>query len=125
VTAVATSATQGSTRAESTGWLGADYEVANGRYRLRKVYEGLNWDPQVRAPLTEPGVNAKAGEYILAVNGKELRPPTNIYSLFENTPGRIVELTLGPNADGRARASCRERGSGIGQPDPQSPSLIP
>ena len=64
------------------------------------MYGGLNWNPQLRAPLTEPGVNAKAGEYILAVNGKDLRPPTNIYSLFENTSGRIVELTLGPNADG-------------------------
>jgi tricorn protease len=74
--------------------------VANGRYRLKKVYGGLNWNPQLRAPLTEPGVNAKAGEYILSVNRKELRPPTNIYSLFEKTSGRIVELTLGPNADG-------------------------
>jgi tricorn protease len=74
--------------------------VANGRYRLKKVYGGLNWNPQLRAPLTEPGVNGKAGEYILAVNGRDLRPPTNIYSVFENTSGRIVELTLGPNADG-------------------------
>jgi tricorn protease len=82
------------------GLLGADYEIANGRYRLKKVYGGLNWNPQLRAPLTEPGVNAKAGEYILAVNGRDLRPPVNIYSLFENTSGKIVELTLGPNADG-------------------------
>jgi len=82
------------------GLLGADYEVANGRYRLKKVYGGLNWNPQLRAPLTEPGVNAKAGEYILAVNGRDLKAPTNIYSLFENTSGKIVELTLGPNPDG-------------------------
>ena len=82
------------------GLLGADYEVADGRYRLKKVYGGLNWNPQLRAPLTEPGVNARAGEYLLAVNGKDLRPPTNIYSLFENTAGKIVEITLGPNADG-------------------------
>jgi tricorn protease len=82
------------------GLLGADYEVANGRYRLKKVYGGLNWNPQLRAPLTEPGVNAKAGEYLLAVNGTELRPPANVYSLFENTAGKIVEITLGPNADG-------------------------
>ncbi len=33
--------------------LGADYETANGRYRLKKVYGGLNWNPQLRAPLTE------------------------------------------------------------------------
>ena len=82
------------------GLLGADYEIADGRYRLKKVYGGLNWNPQLRAPLTEPGVNARAGEYLLAVNGKDLRPPTNIYSLFENTAGKIVEITLGPKADG-------------------------
>jgi len=81
------------------GLLGADFEIANGRYRLKKVYGGLNWNPQLRAPLTEPGVNAKAGEYLLAVNGRDLRPPTNLYSLFENTSGKIVEITLGPNAD--------------------------
>jgi tricorn protease len=82
------------------GLLGADYEIANGRYRLKKVYGGLNWNAQLRAPLTEPGVNARAGEYLLAVNGRDLRPPTNLYSLFENTAGKIVEITLGPNADG-------------------------
>ena len=82
------------------GLLGADYEVANGRYRIKKVYGGLNWNPQLRAPLTEPGVNAKAGEYLLAVGGRDLRPPTNLYSLFENSSGKIVEITLGPNADG-------------------------
>jgi tricorn protease len=82
------------------GLLGADYEIANGRYRLKKVYGGLNWNPQLRAPLTEPGVNAKAGEYLLAVNGRDLRPPANVYSLFENTAGKIVEITLGASADG-------------------------
>ncbi|HXW05857.1 MAG TPA: PDZ domain-containing protein [Vicinamibacterales bacterium] len=82
------------------GLLGADFEVAGGRYRLKKVYGGLNWNPQLRAPLTEPGVNARVGEYLLAVNGRDLRPPTNLYSLFENTSGKIVEITLGPNADG-------------------------
>ena len=82
------------------GLLGADFEIANGRYRLKKVFGGLNWNPQLRAPLTEPGVNAKAGEYLLAVNGRDLRPPTNVYSLFENSSGKIVEITIGPNADG-------------------------
>ena len=82
------------------GLLGADYEIANNRYRLKKVYGGLNWNPQLRSPLTEPGVNARAGEYLLAVNGRDLRPPVNLYSLFENTSGKIIEITLGPNADG-------------------------
>jgi tricorn protease len=82
------------------GLLGADYSVENGRYRFKKVYGGLNWNPQLRAPLTEPGVNVKAGEYLLAVNGQQLLPPANAYSLFENTSGKIVDITVGPNADG-------------------------
>ncbi len=82
------------------GLLGADYSVENGRYRFKKVYGGLNWNPQLRAPLTEPGVNVRAGEYLLAVGGRDLRPPANLYSFFENTSGKIIELTVGANADG-------------------------
>jgi tricorn protease len=78
------------------GLLGADYEVANGRYRLKKIYGGLNWNPNLRSPLTEPGVNAQVGDYILAVNGKEVMAADNLYQFFENTAGKIVELTIGP-----------------------------
>ena len=63
------------------GLLGADYEIANGRYRFKKVYGGLNWSPELRSPLTVPGVDIKAGEYLLAVRGKDLKPPTEVYSL--------------------------------------------
>lgn len=82
------------------GLLGADYAIENGRYRFTKVYGGLNWNPELRAPLTEPGVNVQAGEYLLAVRGQDLRPPTSLYSLFENTANKIVEITVGPNPDG-------------------------
>ena len=81
----------------SGGLLGADYEVANGRYRLKKIYGGLNWNPNLRSPLTEPGVNAQVGDYILAVNGKEVMAADNLYQFFENTAGKIVELTIGSN----------------------------
>jgi tricorn protease len=82
------------------GLLGADYAIENGRYRFAKVYGGLNWNPELRSPLTEPGVDVKAGEYLLAVNGTDLRPPDNLYARFENTAGKIVEITVGPNPDG-------------------------
>jgi tricorn protease len=82
------------------GLLGADYEIANERYRFAKVYGGLNWNPDLRSPLTEPGVDVKAGEYLLAVEGQELRPPDNLYRRFERAADRIVEITVGPNADG-------------------------
>ena len=82
------------------GLLGADFEVQAGRYRFERVYGGLNWDPELRSPLTEPGVDAQVGEYLLAVRRIELRPPENLYSRFENTAGKAVEITVGPNSDG-------------------------
>ncbi len=83
------------------GLLGADYAVENGRYKFAKVYGGLNWTPELRSPLTEPGVNVKAGEYLLAVGGRDVRPPANLYSFFENTSGKLIEITVGPNPDGK------------------------
>jgi tricorn protease len=51
--------------------------------------------------LTAPGVDVKPGEYLLAVRGVDLRPPTEIYSLFENTAGKSIEITVGPSPDGK------------------------
>ena len=61
---------------------------------------GLNWNPQMRAPLTEPGVNARAGEYLLAVNGRNLTTTENVYSFFQNTANKQIVIRVGPNTDG-------------------------
>jgi tricorn protease len=82
------------------GLLGADYTIENGRYRFARVYNGENWNPQLRAPLTQPGVNVKAGEYLLAVNGREVRATDSVYSFFEETAGKSVLIRVGPNPDG-------------------------
>lgn len=79
------------------GLLGADFEVAGGRYRISKIYGGLNWTPELRSPLTEPGVNVKTGDYILAVNGLDMTSAQNFYSYFENTAEKITTLRVGPN----------------------------
>ncbi|MFN7998609.1 MAG: PDZ domain-containing protein [Bryobacteraceae bacterium] len=83
-----------------TGLLGADYEVVNGRYRFARVYSGENWNPQLRAPLTQPGVNVKPGEYLLTVNGRDVRTSENVYSFFEGLAGKSVVLRVGPDANG-------------------------
>ena len=82
------------------GLLGADYKIENGRYRFAKIYNGENWNPNLRAPLTQPGVNVKAGEYLLAVNGRNLTATDNIYSFFEATANKQVVIKVGPNPDG-------------------------
>ncbi|MGK0217334.1 MAG: tricorn protease, partial [Planctomycetota bacterium] len=84
----------------SGGLLGADYEVNADRYRFAKIYGGLNWNPGLRSPLTQPGVNVKVGEYLLAINGTQLHASNNLHEPFENTVGKTVELEVGPNADG-------------------------
>ena len=97
------------------GLLGADYAIENGRYRFKKVYGGLNWNPDLRAPLTEPGVNAKAGEYLLAVDGKRTARADERLQPVREHVGKLVEITFGPNADGTGSAdgagrADRERG---------------
>ncbi len=83
------------------GLLGADYEIEAGRYRFAKVYDGENWNPDLLAPLTQPGVEVKMGEYLLAVDGREVRPPAEVYSFFENTAGKQIKIKVGPHPDGQ------------------------
>jgi tricorn protease len=83
----------------SGGLLGADFRIENGRFRFDRVYNGENWNPDLRAPLTQPGVNVVAGEYLLAVNGRNLTANDNIYSFFESTVNKQVVIKVGPNPD--------------------------
>jgi tricorn protease len=82
------------------GLLGADYRIENGRYRFARVYDGENWNPKLQAPLTQPGVNVAVGEYLLAVNGRDLQASDEIFSFFQETVGKQVVLKVGPNPDG-------------------------
>ncbi len=78
----------------NVGLLGADYEIADGYYRFKTIYSGLNWNPDLRAPLTEPGVKVSEGDYLLAVNGQALEPPQNLFRAFENTAGKQTVITV-------------------------------
>lgn len=79
------------------GLLGADYKIENGRYRFARIFDGENWTPQLKAPLTQPGMNVVEGEYLLAVNGREVTAAENVYSFFEATAGKSTVLRVGPN----------------------------
>lgn len=82
------------------GLLGADYEIANRRYRFKKVYRGAAWWPELRAPLAVPGAEVEAGEYLLAVQGVDLKPSMDVQALLQNTGDKSIEITVGPNPDG-------------------------
>lgn len=88
------------TKSIATGLLGCDYKVENGRYRFSRIYDGENWNPDLKAPLTQPGVNVQEGDYLLAVDGRPLRATDNVYSFFEARSGKNVAIRVGPNPDG-------------------------
>ncbi len=85
----------------SVGLLGADYTIDHDRYRFAKVYFGENWNPDLRAPLTEPGVNVHEGEYLLAVDGRELHGTDEVFSFFLERAGKSVQLKVGPDPSGK------------------------
>lgn len=78
----------------NVGLLGADLAEVGGRYRITRIYNGEEWNPGLRAPLRAPGVKARSGDYILEVNGAELRAPTNPYQAFEGLAGKQTVLRL-------------------------------
>jgi len=88
----------------SNGFLGADYEIVDGRYRFSRIYAGDKWDPKMRAPLAQPGMDIRQGDFLLAVDGEELRASDNIERFFVGKAGRDVVLRIAADA-----ASSRSR----------------
>ncbi|HEV8600341.1 MAG TPA: PDZ domain-containing protein [Gemmatimonadales bacterium] len=86
----------------SVGMLGADFSLENGGYRIRRIYSGENWNPELRAPLSAPGIQVAEGDYLLEVNGVSLAAPMNLYRAFEGTAGRqtIIRVNHTPSVEG-------------------------
>jgi tricorn protease len=81
----------------TVGLLGADYAIEHGHYRITRIFTGGKWNPELYAPLAQPGLKVKEGDYLLAVNGNPLDGSMNIYQAFEDLAGKTVTLTVGPN----------------------------
>jgi len=87
---------------KNVGYLGIDWEFANGAYRIKKIIDGAPWDSEVRSPLSMPGLKVKSGDYILAVNGESLDITQAPWKAFEGQAGKTIELTVNdkPSLDG-------------------------
>jgi tricorn protease len=83
------------------GLLGADYKIENGRFRFARIYNGENWNPDLRAPLTQPGVDVKSGDYLIQVNGRDVAANGEVFRFFENTAGKQIRIKVSANADGK------------------------
>jgi tricorn protease len=84
------------------GLLGADVAVEGDRYKITRIYDNESWNPDLRAPLAAPGIDVSVGDFIVAVNGIELKAPDNIYRLLDGSANRQTVLTVNnrPTMDG-------------------------
>ena len=78
----------------SVGMLGVDWEVDHGAYRIKQIVRGGPWDADARSPLDEPGVNVKAGDYVLAVNGVPLDVKADPWAAFQGLGDKTVVLSV-------------------------------
>jgi len=85
---------QESTERERVGYLGIDWTKENGQYKIDKIIRGAEWDNEVRSPLDEPGINAKEGDYILAVNGVALDEYENPHEALAGLADKTVEIRI-------------------------------
>lgn len=86
-----------------------DLERETGRYRISKIFAGQNEEDLYRSPLTEIGVDVKVGDYVLAINGVELKPTEDPYKLLRNKADAPVMLTVNnrPALEGARTVSYR------------------
>ena len=85
------------------GLLGADYEIANGKYRFKKIYRSMPYSAAAgsfSAPLDQPGVDVREGDYLIQVNGQQVEAEKNVLSYFENVVGRPTKITVAASPDG-------------------------
>ncbi|MBM3984506.1 MAG: peptidase S41 [Planctomycetes bacterium] len=78
----------------SVGLLGCDFALEQGAFRIARIHEGAAWDADARGPLSQPGVDVKAGDFLLAVNGAPLDTARDPWAAFQGLAGRVVELTV-------------------------------
>lgn len=83
------------------GLLGADFVRNNGRHQIARIYTGENWNPYLQGPLAVPGIGVSEGDYVIAINGRDLGERDNIFEHLAGTTGKQITLTISDRANGR------------------------
>ncbi|OPZ99015.1 MAG: hypothetical protein BWY70_01087 [Bacteroidetes bacterium ADurb.Bin408] len=77
------------------GLLGAEISKdASGYFRIDKVLEGASWSDNLRSPLTEPGIDIIKGNFIISIDGIDLKTSDNLYKHLINKAGKVVEISV-------------------------------
>ncbi|MEJ2207310.1 MAG: PDZ domain-containing protein, partial [Gemmatimonadota bacterium] len=96
--------------------LGAEFEASGDRYRIANIFPGENWHEEYRSPLTEPGVDVREGDFLIAIDGEEVTTDDNPYAFLVGKADRTVEVTVNsrPTRDGARSYTVRPITSELG-----------
>ncbi len=91
-----------STDRNTVGLLGADLSAEKGRWKIECIYTTESWNPELSSPLEEPGLKVAEGNYIVGVNGTELKDSDNPYMFFDGTSGvqTVLHINDKPEFEG-------------------------
>ncbi len=82
-----------------TGLLGAEISRdKSGFFRLEKILPGESWSPSLRSPLTEPGIKAQVGDFIVAIDGVPTNTVNDLFALLVGKADVPTELSLNSKA---------------------------
>ena len=79
-----------------TGWLGADLvaDKTSGYYRFGTVYGPTEYNANLSAPLARPDVEVNEGDYLLEIDGREIKAPDDYFKYLQVTGGQKVKITV-------------------------------
>ena len=92
-----------------TGLLGVDFAVEPGAdyYRIAHIIPGTPWKPSEQSPLATPGCPVKEGDYLIAIDGREVRTADNPFRYLQNKPSKVVTLTYNDKPSAEEAKTCR------------------
>ncbi|WP_179352657.1 S41 family peptidase [Winogradskyella vidalii] len=83
----------------TTGLLGADIISDKSHWKIDRIYTTESWNPGLTGPLDAPGLNIKEGQYIVGINGKEIKADDNFYEYLDGTSGKQTILHINDKAE--------------------------
>jgi len=83
-----------------TGWLGADFvaDKSSGYYKFEKIYGPTEYNLNLKSPLVRPDIDLKEGDYLIAINGNEIKAPDDYFKYLQVIAGQTVTVTINSKA---------------------------
>ncbi len=81
------------------GLLGATFSRdKSGYYKIETILSGQSWNKSLVSPLRAPGISVKPGDYIISINGNDVKNFTNLFEGLIGKADQVVEIEVNSTA---------------------------